>query len=216
MKIYLLPGLGADERMYEFQRAILPDAEFISYAAEWKGESITSYAQKMLESVNVSQPCVLIGTSLGGIIAMEMAKIVRPEKLVLIASVKNRRELPAWIRSLKHLPVYKMLGGEFYKRLNKFITIDLFEKKKSKIADLVADMARNANPLFIEWAVDAVIRWEDNGAYEGDILHIHGTKDLLFPIENIKNYIPVEGGTHLVNMVKYREVNRLIFNYLNK
>ena len=214
MKIYLLPGLGADERMYEFQRTILPDAEFLPYTADWKGESITSYAQKMLRNIDVSQPYILIGTSLGGIIASEMAKISKPEKLILIATVKNRRELPAWIRSLKLVPVYKMLGGEFYKRLNKFITIDLFEKKKSKIADLVADMACKTDPAFIEWAVDAVIRWENNDAYEGDFLHIHGTKDLLFPVENIKNYVSVEGGTHLVNMVKHREVNRLILNYL--
>lgn len=214
MKIYLLPGLGADERMYEFQRTILPDAEFLPYTADWKGESITSYAQKMLRNIDVSQPYILIGTSLGGIVASEMAKISKPEKLILIATVKSRRELPAWIRSLKRVPIYKMLGGEFYKRLNKFITIDLFEKKKSKIADLVADMARKTDPAFIEWAVDAVIRWENNDAYEGDFLHIHGTKDLLFPVENIKNYVSVEGGTHLVNMVKHREVNRLILNYL--
>ena len=46
-----------------------------------------------------------------------------------------------------------------------------------------------------------MINWKQEDALD-DIIHIHGTLDLVFPVVNIKNYIPLKKGDH--NMILKR------------
>ena len=40
-----------------------------------------------------------------------------------------------------------------------------------------------------------------------NLIHIHGNKDIIFPIENINDCIVVEGGTHIMILNKYKWLN---------
>ena len=40
-----------------------------------------------------------------------------------------------------------------------------------------------------------------------NLVHIHGDKDLIFPIENIIDSIVVKGGTHIMILNKYKWMN---------
>ena len=121
MKVYLIPGLGADRRMYQHQLNIFPTAEVIEYFLPEKDETLTSYAQKMGEKIDTSQPYILIGTSLGGIISMELSRILSPHKIILIASIKNRSEMPLLFRSMKYLKLHRVLSGNTIKKFNKLM-----------------------------------------------------------------------------------------------
>ena len=52
MKVYLIPGLGADRRMYQHQLNVFPTAEVIEHFLPAKNETLTSYAQKMGEKID--------------------------------------------------------------------------------------------------------------------------------------------------------------------
>ena len=41
-----------------------------------------------------------------------------------------------------------------------------------------------------------------------NLVHIHGDRDIIFPIENIKTCVMVEGGTHIMILNKYRWLNK--------
>ena len=40
-----------------------------------------------------------------------------------------------------------------------------------------------------------------------DVIHIHGDKDPVFPIDKIDNCIVVPGGTHIMLIVKFKWLN---------
>ncbi len=215
MQIYFIPGLGADRRMYYHQLKLFPQAIVLEHLSAVKGESLPDYAKRVAALIDSSSPFILIGTSLGGMISMEISRILKPEKLILISSVKNRNELPGFIRSMKYLNLHRLFSGKTYQRLNKIAARRLDSRSDSEAAQLIKAMMLDMQPEFIEWAINAVINWNPPIEYRTDVVHIHGSNDLLFPIRKIKNPLVVNQGTHIMNITMSKEVNQHILAAIN-
>ncbi|MBP6732402.1 MAG: alpha/beta hydrolase [Chitinophagales bacterium] len=215
MQIYFIPGLGADRRMYYHQLKLFPQAIVLEHLPAVKGESLPAYAKRVAALIDSSSPFILVGTSLGGMISMEISRILKPEKLILISSVKNRSELPGFIRSMKYLNLHRLFSGKTYQRLNKIAARRLDSRSDSEAAQLIKAMMLDMQPEFIEWAINAVINWHPPIDYRADVVHIHGSNDLLFPIRKIKNSIVINNGTHIMNITMSKEVNQHILAAIN-
>ena len=86
-----MPGLAANSQIFKY--ISLPDDKFVLHYLEWLlpesiDESIEDYAKRMCEFIK-EKNVILIGVSFGGIIVQEMAKIIKPIKLVIISSYLN-------------------------------------------------------------------------------------------------------------------------------
>ncbi len=108
-RVYCISGLGADERI--FSKLNVPDADFsyLRWFVPEKGESIAGYAARMKEQVGAVEDPVFIGVSFGGMMAIELAKYYPAATVVLISSVKSRKELPAWIKWAGALGLYRLV-----------------------------------------------------------------------------------------------------------
>jgi pimeloyl-ACP methyl ester carboxylesterase len=164
--------------------------------------------------IDTSEPFVLIGTSLGGLVVIELSQIVSPHKIILIASVKSRDELPLFIRAMKFLHLHRLIPGSFYKKMNGLMIKRLGDRGDAEAARVIREMMETANPAFIEWAIDAAIHWQSPQNIPNNIIHIHGSADRLFPIRNIKGALVVEKGSHIMNITKSTGVNGLILRAL--
>ena len=216
MNKYLIPGLGGDKRMYAGQLTKFADTKVLEFIAPLKNESISNYAIRLAEGIDKTQPFILIGVSLGGVIVQEIANVYPPEKAILISSVKNRDEIPLWMRIFKFVPLQKVIPGKVY--LWAFMILigfkTMFQKSNNIIANL-KNMAKDANPEFVYWAVDQIIKWEAPKK-EFKPFHIHGTNDFLFPIKRIKNVsVKVENGTHVMILTHVKEINTHLEKWLN-
>ncbi|MEI6312547.1 MAG: alpha/beta hydrolase [Bacteroidota bacterium] len=215
MKIYLIPGLGADGRMYESLMDLLPDAEVLDWFVPMPDEEFKDYIDRFSKQIKTKEPFAIIGNSMGGIIAVELAKRLKPDKIIIISSVKCRKELPHFIRLGKYISLFRSTTGKFYNVINRAIVKLLQLRSEKKFLQLALDMSKDADPEFMSWAIKKVMQWE-NKTYPHDIVHIHGTRDTLFPILYIKNCIRVKGGTHLMMMERSDEINSLILAALQK
>ena len=88
-KIFLIAGLGADTRLYN--NIDLQDNDVIP--VDWiepnENDTLSIYAQKIIHQYFIDGNSIVIGTSLGGMIAIEIAKHVRLNKVILISSIKT-------------------------------------------------------------------------------------------------------------------------------
>lgn len=214
MKIYLIPGLGADGRMYEAIQASDRDTEVLNWFAPMPEESFKDYVHRFSKQIKTTGPFAIIGTSMGGIIAVELSKILKPEKVIIVSSVKSRKELPHFIRVGKYLSLFRSTTGRFYNVVNRSIVKILRLRSEKKFLQLALDMSKDADPEFMSWAIDKVMQW-NNSSYPHNIVHIHGTSDTLFPIIYIKDCIRIKGGTHLMMMERSDEINKIIFEELD-
>jgi len=193
--IYLIPGLGADHRL--FHKLIWKPGQTVS-ALDWiepiEAESIQAYALRMCGQIDSNKPFILLGVSLGGIVAIEMAKIIHPEKIILVSSIKNRREKPFYYALGKYLNI-TVWPSIHHTWLFAIMVRVFFGKMNKEEFLLFRDMISHASHDFLVWSQKAIATWDNMEPFP-NLYHIHGTADRAFPPLFIKNYVPVLGGNH--------------------
>ena len=106
--IYLIPGQGADERLFS---KLSLDTNFeirkIHHITPEKGMTIPGYALALSAQIDTTKPFILVGVSLGGMVATEMGDFLHPEKIIIISSAKCCEELPGRYKFQRKMPLYK-------------------------------------------------------------------------------------------------------------
>ena len=77
-------------------------------------------------------------------------------------------------------------------------------KQKLKLYEQFLHMR---NKEYLDWAIEQVICW-DRVKIDPNVIHIHGDADEVFPEKNIKKYINVKGGTHIMILNRFRWFNQ--------
>ena len=93
--VIFFSGLGADERLFQFLDLNDCRKQFIKWVKPAKKETLQSYLLKLKEQVTIDEPPILVGVSLGGMMAMEFRELIPVEKTIIISSVKTRAEMPS-------------------------------------------------------------------------------------------------------------------------
>ncbi|WP_118973495.1 alpha/beta fold hydrolase [Taibaiella koreensis] len=215
MTTYFIGGIATDERFYAYPLSQIPDAVYLPFPAHTAGESMAAYCLKFLPLINSKAPFNLVGNSMGGIMVMELLKHVQPEKVILISSVKCRSEMPWRLRQLRRSKLHRLLPGRGFIAGTRYGGLLLPELRRDPaVRRLTISMARHNDPAFLYWCVNAIVNWQGGDDYRRDIIHIHGTRDSMFPYRNLSQAIPVEGGTHLMQLTRKEELTRLLLQYL--
>lgn len=204
--------MAADERVFKYVR--LPEGYEIvhlTWITPYKDESLASYAVRMAERIDTSEPFVLVGLSFGGMLVTEIAKRYPPVKTILIASIPLSAHLPGYFRVAAVMRLHKVVPIGLVKtaaRLKRFITTEKSEDKK-----LLWEIIKSSDPKFIRWSMNAVLGWK-NDEMPQQLFHIHGNRDEVLPSRYTKptHIIPKAG--HLMVMTQPEEVNRILRNAL--
>lgn len=205
--VYFMPGLAASSSIFE--RIELPKDTFEMHLLEWflpnKNETLQSYAKRMAEKVKHDN-AVLIGVSFGGVLVQEMAQFLNLKKLIIVSSVKCNAELPRRLKLAKTTKAYKLLPTglmQDVELLTKFAFGDVLKKKLK----LYEQYLHRREKDYLDWAIEQMVCWE-RVEVDAKVIHIQGDADEVFPVKNIKNFINIKGGTHLMILNRFRWFNQ--------
>lgn len=237
--VYCISGLGADETVFE--HLSLPGCTLfhLPWLKPEPGEAIGHYAGRMAAGIRHREP-VLLGLSFGGIMAQEIARIVAPKRVWLISTVKQRSEMPPYMRFGAVLPLHRLaLALNPHRWMGPLENFNLGVETAEERA-MVARFRRSVDKDYLRWAIDVIVHW---GGVErprgGDVarggtapsgvespppgdaatrdvphnpgvLHIHGDKDRIFPIKYVRPDHVVSGGGHFLVHNRSAVVNRLL------
>ena len=211
--IYLVPGLGADGRLFN-RLKWKPGVQ--TTALQWMeplpGENIADYAKRMIDQVDTSKPFSFVGVSVGGIMSIEMAKYIHPEKIVIISSIKHKKEKPFYF-SVGRLLKKGIWPPVNNKKLFAWMVRIFFGKITKEQFEIFRDMLLKTSRNFIGWADMAVVKWENTQVFE-NLTHIHGSRDLVFPERFLKDHISVKGGTHFMIVNRAAEIMKIMESVL--
>lgn len=205
--VYFMPGLAASPSIFE--RIELPKDTFEMHLLEWflpnKNETLQSYAKRMAEKVK-HENAVLVGVSFGGVLVQEMAQFLNLKKLIIVSSVKCNAELPRRLKFAKTTKAYKLLPTglmQDVELLTKFAFGDVLKKKLK----LYEQYLHRREKEYLDWAIEQMVCWE-RVEVDAKVIHIQGDADEVFPVKNIKKFINVKGGTHLMILNRYKWFNQ--------
>lgn len=214
-RIYLIAGLGADTRVYK--NIDLRDEHeviLVDWVVPDLNDTIATYAQRLINQYNIEPNSVLIGNSLGGVVSVEIAKFMPVEKVILVSSIKISDEAPWYFKLFRALPIYKLIPGKVFNSMGG-LAKPVFGHMSVEDAWLFGDMLKKSSPVFMKWAMYAILHWQNN-IIPPNIYHITGDKDLVFDYKRIKGATIVKGGTHIMIFDKAKEINELLREILKK
>lgn len=218
MKIYNVSGLGANGKAFE-KLQLNKEFELINIPwllPESNQESLAHYAERMIRHINTNEEFILMGLSFGGIMIQEMNRFVQPKHNFLISTVKNRKELPPFMRFSATINAHKAMPMGFITS-NKVMSYTMMRKLYyTKKSDALDDIFEFKDKEYLKWSIHKIVNWKHSDQYqENNITQIHGNRDIVFPIQYIKNPIVIEGGTHIMVMQKPKQVSTEINKILN-
>jgi pimeloyl-ACP methyl ester carboxylesterase len=205
----LLPGMGADARMFAPQQRAFPGLRVPAWLPPRPRESLAHFARRMVETVEFRRPLVLGGVSLGGMIAWEMAQHLRPEALLLISSCSTRGGLRGVFRAGRPLAPCIPMGLIKLAKLMAPLYCGRIGQSGAQHRGLVVTMFRDADAWFLKWALAAVLDWQPCAMEGTPVYRIHGAHDLVIPARRVAADVLLPGG-HLINLSHAGEVNRFI------
>lgn len=208
--VYFVPGLAANAKIFDF--ISLPKSYFELHFLEWKlplsvNESIESYAKRISENIIHEAP-ILIGVSFGGVIVQEVSKIINCQKIIIISSIKNRAELPNRLKIAQKTKAYKLFPTKIIENIEEYEQY-FFGTYLKKRAELYKKYLSVRNSEYLEWAIYTILHWKQQESLK-NVCHIHGNKDEIFPIKNIKNSIEIDQGTHIMILDKAKTISKIL------
>lgn len=205
--LYIFSGLGADERVFQQLDFSGFSTTYIKWIVPQDNETIEHYATRLLDQITTIKP-TLIGLSFGGLIAIEIAKQIETEKVVLIASVKTKKEIPFYYRLAGQLGLHKLIPTAFLKR-STFFTNWFFGIGSKFEKQLLKQILMDTHPVFLKWAIEKVVKWR-NQKETNNLFHIHGTTDRILPLKFVKCNAIIKDGGHFMTLNKADEINSIL------
>jgi pimeloyl-ACP methyl ester carboxylesterase len=182
--IYLLPGLGADHRLFQPLIDLGLPVTPVDFIRPEGDESLVAYAARMAAHIAtlhggplVGSPHYIGGVSLGGVIATEVARITQPTKTLLISTVVRSREIPPYFKFFRYVPLHRVISADF---LRKYAPRERYGGMNPAYRKILDDMRNEADPKFLRWAMHAIVTWRQPIALD-NIIRIHGSYDMMFP-----------------------------------
>lgn len=206
-EIYIFSGLGADESVFQRLDFSGFSTTFIKWTVPNDKETIENYATQLIDQITSNKP-ILIGLSFGGIMAVEVAKQIDTEKVILLASSKTKKEIPFYYRWAGQVGLHKLLPTKLLKSPN-FITNWFFGTSSTFERQLLKQILLDTDPIFLNWAIDKIVRWTNNTPTK-NVFHIHGTSDRILPLCFVDCNMTIKNGGHLMLLNKSDELNKII------
>ncbi len=144
---------------------------------------------------------------------IEIAKHISVKQIIIISSIKTKHELPLWMKVGGWLKLNKIFPMRSFKLIEPLedhnLGVETAEEKH-----MVHQYRRSIDKTYSEWAIDCVLNWK-NKESPSNLIHIHGDKDRIFRIRNLKPHYIIKTGGHFMVMNRASELNKLLIDIIN-
>jgi pimeloyl-ACP methyl ester carboxylesterase len=211
MRAYLIPGLGTDGRIFKnlLTQFNFDEVFYLDFREELckSCSGMADYAKEISKEIINDSNSIIIGLSLGGILASELSKLLPDCKVVLISSIKTENEAPFVIKIARVMPLYKFVPLWFSRNIVPILSrLAAVTDKEGYL--LYRDMLKGWSAAKLKWARKSAVNWKNQKAIA--CLHVHGTRDFIFPHGKIMGAALIAKGSHYMIMDRAKEIAEII------
>jgi pimeloyl-ACP methyl ester carboxylesterase len=197
-KWYLLPGMGANSSMYDSLRRELEfEINFINWPKYGGEKTFSEAAERVIKENGIEDGDIVGGSSLGGMVALEIARLRKLKAIVLIGSAISPAEVNGILSLLA--PLCDITPISFIQRL------------AGKHEHIITRMFAEADSEFIKEMCQYLPKWSGANKSPAPLFRVHGQKDHVIPCPKVGSEIIANAG-HLLALTHPKECGE----YLNK
>lgn len=185
MNIFCLPGLAFDSRIFRNLEWKATVPRYINWIAPEAGEQFSSYATRIAKEIpaDINDP-ILIGHSLGGMLAQEIAAQRHVKQVILLSSVRSRNGIPWFLKMMRPKFMHRWFRKSIVRRTFPFwARFHDYETKEEQ--SLFLDMLDKQDDEYLQWALHALSIWKPPSIPNTNIYHIHGQNDRTLPVRGL-------------------------------
>ncbi|MCG3122413.1 MAG: hypothetical protein GIKADHBN_00800 [Phycisphaerales bacterium] len=216
--LVLLPGVGADHRLFRRQQTAFANLVVPPWLTAARGETFESYADRMALHIRAilpaGVPVVLGGASMGGMLAVQMAPMLRPRVLVLLGSCLDPREITAVGRAAGRTA--RLVGPSGVDRLRALAPAavhSLGPMTRAQRCELL-EMTDALPAEFLVWAARAIFRWNGAPRPRCRLLRVHGSLDRIITPPTTPIDLLLARAGHVPSVTHADQVNQVIADAL--
>ena len=213
LNVYLLPGMGADERLYAPMDIKHGNLHYIRWSYQEHCKSLTDYAEYLVSTIKTDNN-VLIGSSMGGMVAVEMYKIGTFNGLILISAPASSVEFPPSLKALGAIRFGKLFNRKLMFRMSRLANTFMGFKEKEH-ERVFYEMLEGYGPEFLHFAVNAILNWKTKDKPD-QYLQIIGSNDRLFKEKRMNCPIVLPGSGHFLTFEQPEPLSDLINQFLSE
>lgn len=194
-RLVLIPGLGADAQLFGAVRHLAP---VIPPWLPVDGGDLAGYARRYLDAGWVRSGDRLGGSSFGGMLAQEIARLVPLRCLLLITTCRSRAGVSPGLRTLAPLSRLVPVVHEPAPLIARILDLKLGGTGPAH-RRVIASWVRNGEPRYLRWAARIGGAWRGVALPPGlPVFQIHGSHDRLMPARRSGADTIVPGAGHLL------------------
>ena len=135
---------------------------------EYRGEkTYADVARRVVKENDITADDVVGGSSLGGMVALEIAQLLNPKSIVLLGSAANRKEVQ---------PMLSLLSP-----LANAAPVKIIQALVGKHRSLVSTMFADSDPEFIRAMCAYLPSWDGYHGPIDNVFRLHGRRDHVIP-----------------------------------
>ena len=155
-RVWVLPGMGADSRI--FRSLKFPwSATFLEWLDPKDGETISSYADRLLNGHDIADNDLIFGYSFGGIVAQDWASRNKVQRVVLVNSLHHKSTVRPFFRLLSLTGILRWAPKNSVIKFIFFLA-RLHSKPTSQL-DLTIEMMEQFDDRYYRWVLKQILSW---------------------------------------------------------
>jgi pimeloyl-ACP methyl ester carboxylesterase len=214
-RLILIPGMGADERLFGPQAAGGLTFDVSPLPIPEKRDDLPTYAARLARLMDIDSNCIVGGVSFGGMVACEIARLVRPIAVFQIASCRSRTALPSYYTAVEWFS--RMIPDQLIRMRAEASSrmLAALESLTPEQEELVRDMSLKVEVPFLRRVGRMIVRWKGAEEIPCPVHSIHGAKDLIIPLRHVQADEVIPDGGHMINLTHAERVNAFIQHHLD-
>jgi pimeloyl-ACP methyl ester carboxylesterase len=181
--VVLLPGLGADSRLFDGLRPFLPPFVVPAWPTPAPSDTIRTFAGRLAATIPRERPIVVGGSSFGGMVALELAHLVGADAVVLIGSARSVDGIhPVLRRASAFAPIVPLVAFRTAQQALPARVAGVFGARAPEARKALVEMFAACDPAFLRWGCTAIAQWSPPPQNGFPILSIHGARDGILPV----------------------------------
>ena len=191
--------MGANSKMYQGAWLDFNQVTYLDWPP-YEGEaSLSELAKRVATHYRIKDNDILIGSSMGGMVALEISKLLYLERVVLVGSAIDVSEMNSFLTLLTPFV--------------DFAPIDFFQKLAGRHDSIFQQMFASSDANFMRTMCRAISKWEGYPGNLTNVTRIHGEKDKV--IKCPRDCHVIKRGGHLIPITHARECVDIIQRFIH-
>lgn len=208
-KLFLISGLGADERAFDRLTNLPLDTVMVKWIANQPNESLYDYSQRLIDQYGITPADRVAGLSFGGVVAQQIASIIGMRDVILISSFRTIDDLHSFFRYALISKSYHLMPSSKLPWITE--TIANYINSGSDISrETLVEMLEDTDMTLMKWSIARIAELRTPIDESLTLYNIIGTKDRIVKAWTNPHTIKIDEGSHIMVYDRGKSVSQTI------